>query len=67
MINIPGVTSSDYLEAHAARVRQAVDDDGCGGLSLAEVAGHVLQGLVNLVAVSENEPRGKNVLEAVAS
>ena len=58
---------SDYLEAHAARVRQAVDDNRCGGWSLAEEAGHVLHGLVHLVAVAEDEPRGKNVLEAAAS
>lgn len=59
--------SSNYLEAHAACVRQAVDDDRCGGWPLAEVAGHVLHGLVHLVTVAEDEPRGKNVLEAAAS
>ena len=56
-----------YLEAHTACVRQAVDDDRGGGWPLAQVAGHVLHGLVHLVAVSEDEPRGKNVLEAAAS
>ena len=59
--------NSDYLETHAACVRQAVDDDRGGGWPLAQVAGHVLHGLVHLVAVPEDEPRGKNVLEAAAS
>ena len=59
--------SCDYLEAHAARVREAVDDNRCGGWSLAEVACHVLHGLVHLVTVAEDEPRGKNVLYAAAS
>ena len=67
MIKILSVTISDYLEAHAACVRQTVDDDRCGGWSLAKVAGHVLHGLVHLVAMTEDEPRGQNVLEAAAS
>ena len=58
---------SDYLETHTSCVRQAVDDDRGGGWPLAQVAGHVLHGLVHLVTVSEDEPRGKNVLEAAAS
>ena len=56
-----------FLEAHAARVREAVNDDRGGGWSLAEVGHHILHGLVHLVTVTENEPRGKNVLEAAAS
>ena len=56
-----------YLEAHAACVRQAVYEDGCGGWSLAQVGGHPLHGLGHLVTVSEDEPGGKDVLEAAAA
>ena len=42
-------------------------EDGCGGWSLAQVGGHPLHGLGHLVTVSEDEPGGKDVLEAAAA
>ena len=44
-----------------------MDDERGGGASLTQVAGHVLHGLVNLVAVTEDEPRGEDVLEATTA
>ena len=56
-----------YLEAHDSSVRQAVNEDRGGGWPLAQVGGHPLHGLGHLVTVPEDEPGGKDVLEAGAA